>query len=337
MLTPGPAGMQPSHDSPLPSRCEHFEPFQHTLFTARDYISGDCFTVRFCRQCSLVRTSPPPDGEEKDQYYPPEYYGDARRYVFPVDYLLNRLQAKRSVQIHEANGKRADTVLDIGCGRGLLLNQLRRLGWTVTGTELSDGAARFARDVLHLDVKVGDLRSLHFEEGTFDAVVLWHVLEHVHDPASLLHEVNKVVRPGGFVLVAVPNFGSVEAELCKANWFHLDVPRHLSHFTLETLVHMLNAEQFKSERIRYFSPEYDYFSFIQSALNGLGVHQNSLYKLLRAGPAKLLQRRDAQDHKRDVIANLALAPLLGLLALVWVPVTALLGRGATMIVYARKV
>jgi hypothetical protein len=69
----------------------------------------------------------------------------------------------------------------------------------------------------------------------------------------------------------------------------------------------------------------------------LGVHQNSLYELLRAGPAKLLQRRDAQDHKRDVIANLALAPLLGLLALVWVPVTALLGRGATMIVYARKV
>jgi SAM-dependent methyltransferase len=265
------------------------------------------------------------------------YYGDARRYVIPVDFLLNRLQARRGDQIHEANGERAGAVLDIGCGRGLLLDELRKLGWTVAGTEISDAAARFARDVLQLDVKVGDLRHLHFEEGAFDAVVLWHVLEHVDDPTSLLREVHRLVRPGGFVLLAVPNFGSIEAKLSRAGWFHLDVPRHVSHFTPETLVHVLNAERFKVERISYFSPEYDYFSFVQSVLNRLGVYQNSLYELLRARPAKLLQRKGTPGYTRDAIANLALAPFLILLALVFVPLAAWLGRGATMIVSARKV
>jgi 2-polyprenyl-3-methyl-5-hydroxy-6-metoxy-1,4-benzoquinol methylase len=337
MLTPRPVLWKRSRDSAAVARCPHPEPAQLALFTARDYISGDRFNVRLCRQCSLVRTSPAPDDAEKQRYYPPAYYGDGRRYVFPVDHLLNRLQARRSVRIHAANGNRPGRVLDVGCGRGLLLNQLRKLGWTVTGTELSDGAARFARDVLQLDVKVGDLRHLHFERGTFDAVVLWHVLEHVDDPAVLLRDVYRLVRPGGFVLLAVPNFGSIEAKLTRAGWFHLDVPRHVSHFTPETLVRMLEAEGFTSERITYFSPEYDYFSFVQSMLNRLGVHQNSLYELLRAGPAKLLQRKGTRGHASDAITNLALAPLLSLLALVCVPVTAWLGRGATMIVYARKV
>jgi SAM-dependent methyltransferase len=227
-------------------------------------------------------------------------------------------------------------VLDIGCGRGLLLNELRKLGWRVIGTELSDGAARFARESLGLDVRVGGAGRLGLEEGSFDAVVLWHVLELVEDPAHLLHEVARLVRPGGFVLVAVPNFGSIEARLWKAGWFHLDIPRHLSHFTPETLSRMLAAAGFTWERGSYFSPEYDYFSVIQSTLNGTGVQQNSLYELLRAGPAKVLQGRGAGSRKRDVIANLVLAPLLGLVALIWVPIVARLHRGATMAVYARK-
>lgn len=322
--------------SPTANRCEHAEPLQRTLFTARDYISGDRFMVRLCRQCSLVRTSPRPCREDLDRYYPPEYYGATHRFVPLVDSWLNPLQAKRSKQIHEANGRRAGAVLDIGCGRGLLLHHLRRLGWSVTGTELSDGAARFAREVLHLDVRVGDLERIHFEEGPYDAVVLWHVLEHFEDPAGVLHKVNRLVRPGGFVFLAVPNFGSIEAQLWRVNWFHLDVPRHMSHFTPKTLIHLLEAEQFRVERISYFSPEYDYFSFVQSALNRVGVHQNSLYDLLRARSAKLLRLRRMPGHRWEVLVNLALAPLLGLLAVVWVPVAARVGRGATMILYARK-
>ncbi len=336
MPTPESTEMPPSADSSQMNRCHHPELDRTTLFTARDYISGDHFTVRRCQNCSLVRTSPAPNESEKQRYYPPEYYGDARRYIFPVDHLLNRLQGRRSGQIHATNGNRPGRALDVGCGRGLLLNQLRKRGWIVTGTELSDDAARFASDRLHLDVKVGDLQHLHFEHGEFDAVVLWHVLEHVDDPEGLLREVNRLVRPGGFVLVAVPNFESLEAKFSRAGWFHLDVPRHVSHFTPETLVRMLEAEQFRSERITYFSPEYDYFSFVQSALNRLGVHQNSLYELLRAGPAKLLRRTGTRVHARDAMTNFALAPFLGLLALAFVPLAGWRGRGATMTVYARK-
>jgi 2-polyprenyl-3-methyl-5-hydroxy-6-metoxy-1,4-benzoquinol methylase len=307
------------------------------LFPARDYISGDLFQISRCRRCSLVRTLPRPHSAESERYYPSEYYGDDRRYVFPVDYALNLLQARRSRRIHDFNARRAGAVLDVGCGRGLLLHQLRTLGWKVTGTELSNRAARHAREALHLDVHVGELTNLDFEAQSFDAVVLWHVLEHVDNPAVLLHEVSRLLRPDGIVLVAVPNFGSIEGKLWRAHWFHLDVPRHLTHFTPNSLANVLEAERLKTERTSYFSPEYDYFSFIQSALNGVGLRQNSLYDRLRAGPAKLVGRIDRKDGHQNLIAHLILVPLLALLSLFFVPTAGLLGRGATVIVYARKV
>ncbi len=337
MIARNPPGRRLSDDEGSPRPCDHPEALQQRLFGARDYISGDSFAVCLCRQCALARTRPQPPAGESDRYYPPEYYADARRYVFPIDDVLNRLQAVRSRRIHQANGGRAGKVLDVGCGRGLLLNQLRQHGWEVKGTELSDRAARFARTALQLDVRVGDLKELKFETADFDAVVLWHVLEHVPDPAALLHEVSRLLRPGGLLLVAAPNFGSAEARYCKDGWFHLDVPRHLSHFTLESLTRMLGAESLVPEQIGYFSPEYDFFSFVQSALNRLGLKHNSLYELLRAGPAKLLRRGERSRTGSPVLANLVLAPLLGVASLVVVPLAVLLRQGATMSVYARKV
>ena len=99
------------------------------------------------------------------------------------------------------------------------------------GIERSATAAQQAREVLYLDVGVQDLDELIADGVSFDAVVLWHVAEHLHDPATTLRNVASLLRPGGVLMIAVPNFGSPEAKIGKAGWFHLDVPRHVFHFT----------------------------------------------------------------------------------------------------------
>src|SRR5512137_577465 len=217
--------------------CTHPAEGLEILFPARDYVTGDRFEIRRCQACGLALTWPPPPPAEMGRYYPDAYYGDAgeKRFVGPVEGLQRALYGSRASLVEKASGGRPGRVLDVGCGRGFLLDAFRRRGWTVEGTEMSAASSAHAREVLGIPVHVGPLESLDLPAGSFDAATLWHVLEHVTSPASLLAAIRKILRPGGTLLVSVPNFGSPEARAAGAGWFHLDVPRHLVHFTPQTL------------------------------------------------------------------------------------------------------
>lgn len=319
------------------SACPHADAQQKPLFVARDYISGDLFLLQRCTGCGLVRTTPQPAAEAIADYYPRGYYGQGKRYSMPLERLLDWLYAFRGRLIEIANGLEPGRVLDIGCGRGLLLHQLRKRGWEVTGTELSDASASYARDVLQIDVKTGSLGELDLPDESYDTVILWHVLEHIPDPAALLAEVARILRPGGTLLVAVPNFGSLEARWARDHWFHLDVPRHLNHFTTTSLRRLLAGAGLRPRMTSYFASEYDFFSFVQSALNMLGIRHNLLYNLLRTRGAKVLAGpRQTAARPRDLALTVLLTPGLGLISLVWAPLAALLGQGATVTIYAKK-
>ena len=159
-----------------------------------------------------------------------------------------------------------------------------------------------------------------------------HVLEHVPSPQSVLAEVRRILRPGGILFAGVPNFGSWEARLARDKWFHLDVPRHLNHFTIPALLRMLSSADLEVKSCSYFAPEYDSFSFVQSILNRLGLPHNLLYKLLRQGRGKVLK----EENALQIFATLILAALLGIAS---VPVTLLAGllrQGTAISVYAQK-
>ena len=317
--------------------CSHPPEQQVPLFATQDYISGDLFRLQRCLECGLVRTSPVPAPDQAARYYPQGYYGHGKRYNTPLEKLLDWLYAFRTRLIEIANGLEPGRVLDIGCGRGLLLRQLRNRGWEVVGTELSQDSAHYARSILQIDVKTSHLGDLHLPADSFDTVILWHVLEHIADPADLLQEVVRILRPGGTLLVAVPNFGSLEARWGRAHWFHLDVPRHLNHFTPQTLRAMLEASGLYPRMVSYFASEYDFFSFIQTAQNMLGLRHNLLYNLLRTRGAKVLVGdRQVPVPARQILLSLLLAPVLGAISLVWVPLVAILGQGATITIYAKK-
>jgi SAM-dependent methyltransferase len=312
--------------------CTHPTADRASLFHASDYISGERFEVLRCDACGLVRTSPPPDAGRISDYYPAGYYGAAsdRRFPAPVELLQRALCGYRARSVERLAGG-PGRVLDVGCGRGFLLDAFRRRGWEPHGSELDERSAAFAREVLGLDVATGDLDRWPWPDGTFDAVSLWHVLEHLAEPERALDEARRGLRPGGVLLVGVPNFASPEARLTGAGWFHLDVPRHVVHLTPEWLDRALHRAGFDVRRRSFFAPEYDVFSFVQSVENRLALRQNLLYDVLRRRAAKVL---GSGAGPLQIVSALALAVPLGLAAL---PATTALGlarRGSSVTMYA---
>jgi SAM-dependent methyltransferase len=312
--------------------CTHPDDRAEPLFAARDYITGERFDVRRCAACGLSRTVPPPDPARLDAYYPQAYYGDprARRFPAAVEGLQRWLYARRAGVVEQLAGRKG-RVLDVGCGRGFLLDAFRRRGWDVQGAELDDRSARHAREVLGLDVHVGPAEAWPWPDGHFDAVVLWHVLEHLGDPREALARAGRLLRPGGVLAIGVPNFGSPEARLARGGWFHLDVPRHVVHFSRAWLSGALDGAGFDVRRWSFSAPEYDAFSFVQSALNRAGLRQNALYDVLRGRSAKV---RAAPAGALQAAASLALAMPLGVLSVPATVILAAAGKGSSMTAYA---
>jgi SAM-dependent methyltransferase len=139
---------------------------------------------------------------------------------------------QRFVSRHRPGGR----LLDVGCATGLFLRAMRASGvWTVQGVEVDPQAASIARDRYHLDVYTGTLEQAALPGEAFDAITLWDVLEHLHDPAASLGELHRLLKPGGVLVVRVPNGASWDARLFGQYWAGLEPPRHLYVFTAVTL------------------------------------------------------------------------------------------------------
>jgi SAM-dependent methyltransferase len=307
--------------------CAH--PVERTLFTAADYITRERFELRRCGACGLIRTQPVP--ADMDRFYPGGYYGDRERYGSIATALLARVHGARAARLTAMNGG-PGRVLDIGCGPGLLLDALRRRGWSASGIERTAAAAAFARQRLGLDVHAGDWQESGVAEGTLDAVILWHVLEHLAAPDACLKWAVARLKPGGIALVGVPDAGSLEARWTGAHWFHLDVPRHLIHFTRDTIGALVRRSGLEIAATSGFAPEYDLFSVVQSTLNLAGLAPNALYNVLRRDDARLLTSMPAWDTLGSIVMSVPLAPLGALVT----TLAGMAGAGATVTLYCRK-
>jgi SAM-dependent methyltransferase len=157
-----------------------------------------------------------------------------KRWLWPLMYLHPgaRGEADGSVS-HQPSPRPGAKLLDVGCGDGDHLDRMRELGWNVFGVE-TDGAAAAAAIKRGLPVHIGELASLPNTEN-FDVVTVRHVVEHVLDPANLLHECRRVLKPGGTLVVMTPNAASVGHALLRKSWLPLDPPRHIYLFTRRTL------------------------------------------------------------------------------------------------------
>lgn len=125
-------------------------------------------------------------------------------------------------------------LLDIGCAGGFFLKAARDAGWDVQGVELSQQMCEYARSSLGLNVRQGPLRSHKFPDAHFDLVTFWDVLEHVEDPMADLREVNRILKPGGTLLINYPDYASVGSRVLGRKWWFLENV-HLYYFTPATM------------------------------------------------------------------------------------------------------
>ncbi len=237
-----------------------------------DYVTGDTFNVCQCSTCSVAFTAPQP--EDVGRYYQKQY----RRYVGVVLYILKTLYGIRSRQWSRMFSQ-PGTVLEVGCGDGYMLNSLRGQGWTAVGIERTPEMAEFARTQLGLEVYSTGVQDIPNNQK-FDAIILFQVLEHIAEPLTMLQEVAKRLTPNGKLIIGVPNFDSWQRVFAGKYWFHLDIPRHLVHFSPYSLEQALKLAGMTIERIRYASVEHDPYGWLQSVLNRLFSNNNHLTRIL---------------------------------------------------------
>jgi SAM-dependent methyltransferase len=183
-------------------------------------------------------------------------------------------------------------LLDVGAGRGRFVAAARRAGWDARGIEPAAGRAAAG------GVEPVGVEDAAVAPGSLAAVTVWHVLEHVADPAGALRAAHRWLRPDGVLLVGVPNLGSLQARLAGERWYHLDLPRHRTHFTVAGLRALLARTGFAPRGEHHLLLEHNAFGLWQSLVPTR--EPSYLFRLLR---------REARWSARDALVTAAAVPL----------------------------
>ncbi len=302
-------------------------------YRAKGLNDGDPdFRLIRCPDCGYGWIDPSPAESEIGRWYPKEYYGKENvRFNKIFEHLTRWFRRRRADEV--ARRVKVGRVLDVGCGRGLMLGTLKEMGFESHGVELSEDAAWHARHKMGAVMHVGPFVQTKFEPESFEAIIFWHSLEHFPDPVSALLHAQKLLKKGGLLVVAVPNSDSLQARVFRADWFHLDVPRHYVHFGSRSLEALLTRAGFKIETATHFCFEQNPYGWLQSAYNALELEWNLLYTILKNRSARMTSVR---EHPFQAVITLALLPVFLPLSLVMTVVEAALRQGGTIEVYSFK-
>jgi SAM-dependent methyltransferase len=225
------------------------------VLTARDRLFGiasGTYSLVECRGCGLVRLSPRPTPEEVAGFYVTNYWfaGGALTELYRRMVLVDHVRfAARAARDTNLPGR----ILDVGCGGGLFLRMMKERGFDCLGLDFSAEAARVAWEVNGVRVLTGDLTTAQIEPESCALITMYHVAEHLLDPAAYLHAASRLLRPEGRLIVQVPDRDCWEAAMLGERWTGLDVPRHIHVFRSSDLRRLLRSCGFEPVREKHFS------------------------------------------------------------------------------------
>jgi len=297
-----------------------------------DGISQELFTLVRCSNCGLIFVNPRPAPAEIGHFYFQAYYKKPRKYIsWCVGFFDALMQSYRRRRI--ARSRKSGRLLDVGCGDGAFLAHMSRHGWEGWGVETSPDGVSMAGARPGLRIFDKPLLDCGLPAGHFDAVTLWHSIEHIPNPVAVLREIRRLLNDDGILFLALPNIGGWDFPLFKGRWFHLDIPRHLNQYTPETIAAVLEKAGFEVSRIRHFSWEYNLFGALQSMLNVISIQMNFLYNFLKGIKTP---RSGRLKNSYDLCVAIAAVPAAIVLAVLYSSVSAACGRAGSIEVYALK-
>jgi SAM-dependent methyltransferase len=276
-----------------------------------------------CRNCGTAWLETIPSHDEAELYESGPYdpgAGLVERLPSALGRLLDRDRLRLLGRL--VPGSR---VIDIGAGRGRLLDALQRAGHDAVGV---DPFVPESESPDRPPIQRVGIEAASFEAGSADAVIFWHVLEHLSDPQAAIERAAAWLRPGGRVVVAVPNLASAQARIGGDRWFHQDVPRHRTQFTAGGVRALLQRCGIAVDRTRHLMLEQNVLGMWLTVLNHLTIDRDVPFRALK-GDLEYDQRVDSvRDGALSVFPGIPLLPLAAVAELV----AGVARRGGTVVV-----
>jgi SAM-dependent methyltransferase len=295
--------------------------YWRTVASAEPGLRDERYDLLRCTRCRSAVTT----GEAVPALYETGAYkpGTPRLHAVARP-ALDRFDRRRLALVHALRAPPA-RLLDVGAGRGRFVLAAARDGYQAAGLEPSARGIEAAA-AIGADVTQASIEDAQVDGASVDVITLWHVLEHLEDPGAALSRVRGWLRPGGGLLVGVPNLDSLQARLGGEGWYHLDVPRHRIHFTSAGIQALLGRQGFEVVSVRHVLLEHNPFGMWQSWLSRLTRHPSYVYNLLK---------RNAPARSPDLAISVAMLPLIPVAALAELGAAAV-RQGGTIAVLARR-
>jgi 2-polyprenyl-3-methyl-5-hydroxy-6-metoxy-1,4-benzoquinol methylase len=239
------------------------------VLSVKDYtVSGEIFPIAECGQCSLRFTQDVPGAAAISPYYKSEDYishtNTSKGLVNRIYKIVRKNTMRRKRKwIEKYTGLEKGKLLDLGSGVGTFAHEMKQYGWEVTGLEPDEDARKAAERLYGL--KLADTAEFYqLPGGYFDAITLWHVLEHVHDLGDYIQQLRKLLNEKGKLFIAVPNYTSLDARVYQEYWAAYDVPRHLYHFSPASIKWLIEKNGMKLAQYKPMWYDSFYISILSS-------------------------------------------------------------------------
>ena len=223
--------------------------------SAKDYtVSGETFSIVACNNCTHLFTQNVAQQNEIGKYYASEnYISHSDTQIGLVNKLYHSIR-KRTLQskkklIERETEKSNGNILDIGCGTGAFLNTMQKGGWKITGLEPDETARVKAKTLYGIDPQPSN-NIFNLSNNSYDAITMWHVLEHVHELNEYVAQLKNMLTEKGKIFIAVPNYTSYDAQHYGQFWAAYDVPRHLYHFSPESMKKLVEQHGLTIKKIK---------------------------------------------------------------------------------------
>lgn len=246
--------------------------FRYSLTCTDHFKSQEEFKLFTCSVCGFTFTQDHPADDEAGKYYKSDDYishSDTSRGLVNKIYRLVRgmmLRKKRRLVV-KASGVQTGRILDIGTGTGHFAFEMKKRGWITSGIEINGEARQASIERFGLEIIPPEQIS-SLVSASYDCITLWHVLEHFNDLSLYIREISRLLKPGGTLIVALPNMNSFDAAHYKRHWAAYDVPRHVWHFNPDTFSFLFESRGFKMTRVTALPLDVFYISILSEKYRG---------------------------------------------------------------------